>query len=374
MPDSGVVRMKNINFFVDCHVFDGPFQGSTSYLRGLYFELINQKNITFFLASNDPNHLESVFGKHENVIYLKFRYKNKFSRLLIDIPWMIRKYNIDFAHFQYIVPPIKLCQYIVTTHDVMFLDFPEYFPDGFKIKNKFLFRWSAQKSEIVLTVSEYSKERIQKHFGIDKIFVTHNAVDAAFLEPFDKTKAREYIRSHFGIANFFLFVSRFEPRKNHIALLKVFLENKHYLTHELVFIGNEALECKEFDEYYNNLSEPLKAKVKILRKVSFKDLVFFTRAAQIAIYPSIAEGFGIPPLESIASETPTVCSNSTAMADFNFIDAFLFDPLDQKSMNEKINEALIYKDWKTNKYQMCEKYNWKNSSEEFLNAIESLNH
>ena len=364
--------MKNINIFVDCHVFDGPFQGSTSYLRGLYFELINQKNITFFLASNDPDHLETIFGQHENVVYLKFRYKNKFSRLLVDIPLLIKKHKIDYAHFQYIVPPIKLCRYIVTTHDVMFLDFPDYFPKDFKIKNKLLFQWSAQKSEIVLTVSEYSKERIQKHFGINEVFVTNNAVDAVFLEPFEKTEAREYIQSHFGISNFFLFVSRFEPRKNHIALLRVFIENKYYLTHELVFIGNEALECAAFDQYYNNLSDDLKAKVKILRKVAFKDLVFFTRAASIAVYPSVAEGFGIPPLESVASETPTVCSNSTAMADFDFIASFLFDPKDDHAMNQKINDALVYSNWKTNKQQMCAQYNWKDSAAVFLSAIKSL--
>jgi len=341
-------------------------------LRGLYLELIHQKNITFFLTSNDPDHLETIFGRHENVVYLKFRYQNKFARLLLDIPLLIRKYKIDWAHFQYIVPPIKLCRYIVTTHDVMFLDFPEYFPEDYKVKNKFLFQWSAQRSEVVLTVSEYSKARIQKHFGINEIFVTHNAVDSVFLEPFEKTEAQDYIQSHFGIANFFLFVSRFEPRKNHISLLKVFIENKHYLTHELVFIGNDALECKELDDYYNHLSEPLKAKVKILRKVNFKDLVSFTRAAQIAVYPSIAEGFGIPPLESVACETPTVCSNSTAMADFNFMADFLFDPLDQTAMNQKINEALVYKDWKVNKQQMCAQYNWKDAAAVFLKAINSL--
>ena len=169
-----------------------------------------------------------------------------------------------------------------------------------------------------------------------------------------------------------MFVSRFEPRKNHIALLRVFIENKYYLTHELVFIGNEALECAAFDQYYNNLSDDLKAKVKILRKVAFKDLVFFTRAASIAVYPSVAEGFGIPPLESVASETPTVCSNSTAMADFDFIASFLFDPKDDHAMNQKINDALVYSNWKTNKQQMCAQYNWKDSAAVFLSAIKSL--
>jgi glycosyltransferase involved in cell wall biosynthesis len=111
----------------------------------------------------------------------------------------------------------------------------------------------------------------------------------------------------------------------------------------------------------------------MLKKVDFKNLVLFTRAASLAIYPSIAEGFGIPPLESIASETPTICSNSTAMSDFDFISPFLFNPLDEKDLDSKIDNALHYESWKNSKNQMCQKYNWKNSAEEFLKAIESQN-
>lgn len=362
--------MRNIKIFVDCHVFDGPFQGSTSYLRGLYAELINQKKISFYLASNNPDHLETIFGKHANVVYLKYRYQNKFSRLLFDIPALVKKHKIDFAHFQYIVSPIKLCKYIVTVHDVMFLDFPEYFPSDYKLRNKLLFQWSAKKSEVVLTVSDYSKDRIQHHFGLNKIFITNNAVDAAFLEPFIREEAQNYIKSHFGIANFFLFVSRFEPRKNHVTLLKVFVEHNYYRNNELVFIGNNAIECNELNTYYSSLTPEIKSKIKMLKKVNFEDLVSFTRAARIAIYPSIAEGFGIPPLESVASETPTICSNTTAMSDFDFISRFLFDPLSEKEMGEKIEHALIYDQWGHNKQEMLKKYNWKNAAKEFLDAID----
>lgn len=361
--------MNVINVFVDCHVFDGPFQGSTSYLKGLYFELIQDKRMRFFLASNNSQALENIFGTHANVVYVQYRFTNKFLRLLINIPLLIQQYKIDYAHFQYIVPPIKLCRYIVTTHDVMFLDFPDFFPKNFKIKNGVLFRWSALKSEVVLTVSEYSKERIKQHFGIQKIHVTHNAVDPAFLEPFDKKVAKDYVESHFGIADFYLFVSRFEPRKNHFQLLKTFVEKQHYKHKSLALVGNQALDCADFDAYYNGLSSDIKSKIKIFRKVNFHDLLMFTRAADLSVYPSVAEGFGIPPLESIATETPTICSNTTAMSNFDFLKEFLFDPMNREQMNEKINRALSYNNWPQVKQKMVEKYNWKNAANEYLKAI-----
>jgi glycosyltransferase involved in cell wall biosynthesis len=365
--------MRNIKIFVDCHVFDGPFQGLTSYIKGLYSELIQHKNIIFYLASDNPNNLEPLFGKHENVIYIKYRYKNKIIRLLYDIPYFISKHAIDFAHFQYTVSPLKKCKYIVTLHDVMFLDFPEYFPKSYILRCKYLFKWSAKKSEVVLTVSDYSKNKIQKYFNIDKIFVTKNAVDPIYFDEYQKFDAQNYVKLNFGIENFFLFVSRFEPRKNHISLLKVFVENKFYLKHELVFIGNEAHECKEFDNYYNKLTPEVKSKIKVLKRVNFNDLVAFTRAAAISIFPSIAEGFGIPPLESIATETPTICSNTTAMSDFDFISEFQFNPLDYKEMAEKIYKALDYKDWKETKKQMMLKYNWKDSADEFIKSVYTIN-
>ena len=155
--------MKTVNLFVDCHVFDGNLQGTTTYLKGLYQELINDKSKNFFLAAHNIENLQSIFGIHENVIYLQYSSKNKFVRLLFDIPKLIRQNKIDYAHFQYIVPPTKSCKYIVTIHDVLFLDFPQYFPLFYRIKNKLFFKYSANKSDIVLTVSQYSKEKIEKH-------------------------------------------------------------------------------------------------------------------------------------------------------------------------------------------------------------------
>ncbi|MBF6607921.1 MAG: glycosyltransferase, partial [Flavobacterium sp.] len=159
----------NVRIFVDCHVFDGAPQGTTTYLHGLYSALIKNKKFTFYFAAHNLAALRTIFGTHENVVYLRYRSSNKFYRLLIDTPRLIRKNAIDFAHFQYVVPPIKRCKYIVTVHDVLFMDFPQYFPLTYRLKNKWLFKTSAKFSDVVLTVSNYSKRQIEKHFNIDNV-------------------------------------------------------------------------------------------------------------------------------------------------------------------------------------------------------------
>ncbi len=356
-------------FFVDCHVFDGNLQGTTSYIKGLYQELIKDKRKTFFLAAFDVENLQSVFGIHVNVIYLKYKSKNKYIRLLFDIPKLIKTNNIDYAHFQYIVPPIKKCKYIVTIHDVLFLDFPDSFPLLYKIKNKLLFKASAKHSDVVLTVSEYSKKQIQKHFKISEITITPNAVDPIYFEDYDKAFVKEEIKGKFKVTNYFIYVSRWEPRKNHDRLLKVFVENGYYKNHTLVFVGDKAIENKVYNDYYTSLSEEIKANIFSFNKVNSQDLLSLVRGADLSIYPSIAEGFGIPPLESLATKTPTICSNTTAMSDFDFFDDCLFNPLDLADLKNKIDIGLIDTQISQKREKMAVKFSWKQAVEQFKKAV-----
>ena len=357
--------MKTANFFVDCHVFDGNLQGTTTYLKGLYRELIKDKNNNFFLAAHDIDNLKLVFGLHENVIYIKYSFKNKFYRLLIDIPMLIQQNKIDYAHFQYIVSPIKKCKYIVTIHDVLFLDFPFYFPLLYRIKNKFLFKYSAKKSEYVLTVSEYSKEKIEKHFNISNVKIIPNAIDSVFFEKFEKKEEIQIVKTKFNLENYFLFVSRWEPRKNHHNLLKTYVENEYFKKYKLVFVGDDAINSKAYNEYYHSLDDEIKANIIRLRKINYSDLIHLVRAASLSVYPSFAEGFGIPPLESIASCVPTVCSNTTAMSNFDFIGDCLFDPSSPIDMNVKIQTALSDNFIKEKQKQVNLNYNWKLSASFF---------
>lgn len=360
--------MKTVNILVDCHVFDQSLQGTTTYLKGIYLELIQDKTKTFYFVSHKYN-LEEIFGTQENIKYINYKSKNKFYRLLIELPLIIKKHKIDYAHFQYIVPPIKNCKYIVTLHDVLFLDYPSYFPFLYKVSKKFLYKCSAKYSDVVLTVSQFSKQRIEHHFKIKNIYITPNAVEESFFEPYKKDEVQQYVLEKFGIKNYFLFVSRWEPRKNHHSLLKVFVENQYYKNYSLVFLGAEAIQNKEYNSYYLNLSNDIKTKIFKLNKIDFKDLVQINRAAEVSIYPSIAEGFGIPPLESIACETPTVCSNTTAMADFDFMSDCLFNPHDTIDFNNKIQKALSDTNLKEKKETVFKKYKWSLAAKQVQIAI-----
>lgn len=363
--------MNHIKIFVDCHVFDDGFQGTTTYIKGLYSELIKDQHMHFFLASNDIEKLQHVFGIHKNVTYLKYNSHNKFYRLIFDIPRLIKTHSIDFAHFQYIVAPFKRCKYIVTTHDLLFLDFPEYFPTLNRLKNQFLYKWSTKHSDVVLTVSEYSKKQIKAHFNISDVAITTNAVSEIFFEAYDKQAIQKRIKDKYNLSKYIIFVSRWEPRKKHDLIIKSFVNLELYKEYQLLFIGDTTFENKIYNDYFNGLSPEIQNKVFRFERVEFNEMLSLLRCADVSVYPSIAEGFGIPPLESLAAGIPTVTSNKTAMSDFDFLSAYSFDPMDQGNFEEKLLKAFKMEDSELQqlKEKLKMKYNWKNAANVFKQAL-----
>ena len=365
---------KKIRLFVDCHVFDGVPQGTKTYLHGIYSELIKDRSIHFYLAATDIYNLEKIFGSHINVTYIKYKSHSSIYRLLIDIPFLIKKHKIEFAHFQYRVPPIKFCRYIVTVHDVLFEDFPQYFPIISRRISYLTYLFSARYSDIVLTVSNYSKQKIKQHLGVANAIITPNGVDKVFFDDYDKELVQQQVFKKFKASNYIIYTSRWEPRKNQLLLLQQFVDLELYKHYQLVFVGSSTFNYPQYDNYYAGLDSAVKKKVLHLSGVKFKDMLLLLRGAVLSVYPSIAEGFGIPPLESVAAGIPTLTSNTTAMAEFIFMGQNLFDPYSPQQLAEKIKRSLAHSDEEQLlrlKKHVQEHYNWSISAEVFKAALKS---
>ena len=360
-------------------MFDHGFEGSGTFVRGLYLALIakypNQYQI--FLGSRNANLVLDFFENHPAFIVALYKFDNRYLRLLFDIPRLIHQISPDIAHFQYFTPIFKSCKWHVTIHDVLFNDYPNYFSFGYRLIRNFFFKISAIRSELISTVSDYSKMRIIHWFGIEGslIFVLPNAV--TFLGP--RIKAP----SNFSLINdivnspngFFLCVSRFEPRKNQVCLLRAFLNGRYWLKGiKLIFVGNKTLDVDEFDQVWKEAPLEAKPYIHFISDLSYADIQLLYAHALASIYPSFAEGFGIPPLEAAVYGTPSLCSRVTAMAEFPFPDSFFFDPSNSDTLEFAINLILNEpNNAKAKALEVMKKvqftYDWGNSADTLHRAL-----
>ena len=294
-------------------------------------------------------------------------------RLLVEVPQVIKKYKIDAAHFQYISPLIKNCFTIVTLHDILFKDYPNLFPLSYKLSKDVLFKLSARRANLLFTVSQYSKERINHHYGIPKeqIFVTPNAVSEDFFN-IDKANAEDFVQSK-GIGKYILYVSRIEPRKNQITVLKIYDEMALWQKgYDLVFIGRKTLPTPKFDFYLKSMNNDVSRHVHIYNQVNYHELKFWYRAASLFIYPALAEGFGIPPIEAGAAEVPCICNNKTAMRDFTFFGKNLIDISNASQLKQAIEENLLPPTYTSQiSIAISKKYNWKVIAQNYYRILET---
>ncbi len=343
------------------HCFDlKTSEGINTYLRGIYIEFVKlASDVEFFFVARDTQKLKEIFGEHPNVTYVALTSENRFYRLLFEFPAIIKKHHIDYAHFQYTTPLIKNCKTIVTLHDILFLDYPQYFPLLYRLVKGGLFRLSAKRTDLLLTVSEYSKVQIAKHFGItdQKIYITNNAVSDQFAKT-DLAEAKAFVLSK-GISKYLLYVSRFEPRKNHLRVLKSYVQLRLWERGvDLVFIGKQTIEIPEYDQYLESLPEEVRSHIHIHNQTSYAELLMWYRAATLFVYPSLAEGFGIPPLEAAVAGVPTICSNRTAMSEFRFFDENHIDTEDEELLNKLIIKNLSVSGSCDISQQVLATYNW----------------
>jgi glycosyltransferase involved in cell wall biosynthesis len=351
--------MKSI--LVDCHVFDGMYQGTVTYIKGLYTSVSGNKDIKITLAACDVESLKGVFGGSFD--YIKLKSRNKIIRLLFEYPRILFSRRFDFAHFQYIVPPLKPrgTKIINTIHDIIPVDFKQYYTFLFRLEVMLLFRISAYLSDILLTVSLYSKRRIASYFNIkeEKIYVVPDGVDNNTAVP-QKIRHRDY----------FLYVSRIEERKNHITLVKAFLEGGFYKNFDLLFIGKPVSRNRELNRFIQGLDENKKRAIIFLENVSGARLPQFYSGAALFIFPSVAEGFGIPPLEAAMHGCRVVCSNSTAMEDFDFF-KYSFDPYNTKELKQKMEKALLDTEYDHEyiKREILRRYSWPEVGKRFVNVL-----
>jgi glycosyltransferase involved in cell wall biosynthesis len=370
--------MKKTRVLVDGHVFDGEYQGTRTYLKEIYRLLIakHYQEIEFFITSYNPNNvledLEGLEGKY-NLIVLKLPLR--MLRLQLEIPYWLWKLDIKVSHYQYIVPFLKKGLFVVTIHDILFNDFPQYFTAKYRILRNLLFGYATKVSDYVVTVSQYSALQIANRYSVskNKILITPNGASEIFYNAPPKKTSIQYIQLKYGFQNYILYVSRIEPRKNQKLMLHIWEQlHREFPTCHLVLVGKQSIEGEQFMTKLQSLSIDIKHTVHYIEQIPQSDLVHLYNAAMLFVYPSLAEGFGIPPIEAAACQTPVVCAANTAMLEFDFFGSNLVDANNLSLFVNQVVDTLngnIPYNLSEIQAIVREKYSWQKSAEVFKNLF-----
>ena len=354
--------------------------GIGTYTNNLISEILSLDSQDEFTLFCSGKFNEDFNKKDTNIVYSSGRHGSFYEKYYIPITL-----NEFHAHL-YHIPQNGIgfdfdsnTPTIVTIHDLIPYIMPETVGKGY------LERFLRDMPNIIsnscgiLTVSEHSKRDILKFFSFypaDKIFVTPLAANNNF-KPLDKNNCKLYVKHTFGINDpYILYIGGFSLRKNVLDLVKSF--NKIYKDlnkpYKLLLVGSIKDEGEKLLTFVteNNLMD----KVVFSGYLDDKFLPILYSGCDAFVYPSLYEGFGLPPLEAMSCGAPVITSSLTSIPEVTGDSALLVNPYNINELGDALVTLLNNEDLKAalseKGYLRSLEFTWKKTAKSTLNAYKAL--
>ena len=287
-------------------------------------------------------------------------------------------YSDVFHATDHLLPPLRRAGSVFTVHDLIFLHFPEYHLPLNRWYLSLMLPRFLRRADALIAVSENTKRDVVKLMQIppDKITVIYEGVNPAY-RPLDDSAARDRVREKYRLpAEYILYFGTLEPRKNLLTLLDAY--------HALLVRG-QAIPSLVLAGRKGWLYQPVFARVRALGledRVHFTDYVdeqdapVIMNAASVFVYPSLYEGFGLPPLEAMACGTPVICSNASSLPEVVGDGGLLFEPRDVGALANAIARVLADAELRTQLrargIEQARKFTWERAARETLAVYQAV--
>jgi glycosyltransferase involved in cell wall biosynthesis len=363
------------------YLLPGVVGGTETYALSLLQALgqIDQQNEYIVFLNSESVGLELPVQANFEAVVCPVRARSRMARYLWEqsvLPLQARRHHLDLLHSLGYVQPLHLaCPSVVTIHDLNFHNLGRWMPKMKRAVLRFFVTRSAQKADHILTVSEFSKSQLEEILGIpkDKITVTYNAVKKRSTDvlPFAELQQRYDIQKPYVLG-----LSSPSPHKNMAGLIKAFalVQGKGFSKSHLVLAGHPPTDKGSLDE--------------LIKRTKLRDSVFFTSYvpdevlsslyahAELFVFPSLYEGFGIPLLEAFAHGTPVASSNAASLPEIGGDAVLYFDPRNIEEMagvivrllqDEGLRNTLVAKGKERTKG-----FTWEKSARETLKVYNKI--
>ncbi|GGK70829.1 glycosyltransferase family 4 protein [Rufibacter glacialis] len=287
---------------------------------------------------------------------------------------------------QYNVPlfPIRAKRRVVTIHDAYHLAFWHTLTLAQKVYAPVVMRAATKLSDQVVTVSNFSRQEIIHHTKCspDKVKVIYNGLDHTLFRPSFSENARETLQRAMPHLpeKYLLYVGNVKPHKNLITLLRAYakLSPEVRETYGLVLVGKKEGFLTPDQEVFSFLEqEPgLAQRVHFTGYVPDPLLPFLYNCASLSVFPSLYEGFGLPPLESMACGCPVLASNAASIPEVCGQAAMYFNPLHPEELTSQIElvlrEERLQQELRQKGFEQSQKFSWESSAHQHIQLFHTL--
>ncbi|MBD7912614.1 MULTISPECIES: glycosyltransferase family 1 protein [Clostridium] len=354
--------------------------GIGTYTKNLVLNLLDIDKEDNFNLIWTGNELEEYNKSNVTITHLSGRYSGFYEACYI--PHLLQNKGIDLYHIPQngIGFPFDCnLNVVVTIHDLIPFIMPETVGIGYLTKFLKDMPNIIESSKGILTVSEYSKKDILRFFPSfpeEKIFVTPLATNHIF-KPISKNYCKKYLKENYNIEDPYIFyVGGFSKRKNVKELITSFsaIKNELKVHHKLVIAGSLRDEGELLKSTVHSLG--LQDKIIFTGYLPDELLPIFYSGAEAFVYPSLYEGFGLPPLEAMSCKTPVITSNLTSIPEVTSDSAILINPSNsdelQYNLIKLLNDESLKEELKEKGHKKSLEFSWIKTAEKTLQAYKSL--
>lgn len=330
----------------------GKGTGGITYLVSFIEALAkcDQENDYFLFVSPKNRELFNINQGNFNYVMCPFSNERRFLRVLTQhtiIPTRSRRLKLDVLNSPGNVAPLVIpCSLVLTIKTMHHYRTPEQIDWKSRLYRKAFVGLSARKATLIIANSQSTKSDICNFLNVpeSKVVIVPEAVNQDQFRPLPKEKVRPTLTEYKVNSPYILFVSALWPYKNAHTLIDAFklLIDHHSIPHDLIIIGSSFGDTTLYKSKLDGKVEKLgiQNRVIFLGHVKHEYINCFYSGADLFVYPSYYETFGLTLLEAMASGTPVVASNRAAIPEIVGDTGILVDPDDPKAVAEAIYEVL----------------------------------
>ncbi|NFI51518.1 glycosyltransferase family 4 protein [Clostridium botulinum] len=305
-------------------------------------------------------------------------YRRMWSYIPIKYNFLFRRNADIYQFFNFVVPPNISGKVITTIHDLTYILYPNTMEIANRKRLEKDMKATVKNADYIITISESSKRDIIKYLNVDKnkIEVIYPGVDGIYKKLLNNDEITTVKKKYNIEGKYLLYLGTLEPRKNIETILRAYnlfkKSNKDNI--KLVLAGKKGW---LYDSIFNLVKEfGIEDKVIFTDYVDDKDKSALYQGAEMFLFPSLYEGFGIPVIEAMASRTPVITSNSSSLPEVAGEAAIITDPLDyikiSKSIELILNDNELREKMVNEGIKQANKFSWDLSAEKLKNIYYDL--